>query len=274
MSITTFDSFKDKLNTAQFGMDIKAIPAVNNPCSTTYRSAPFPGTTPTSSEACYDTTAGALLPEISGTFTNTRYLAEIGIEVGTLLGQAAVLCDRLVHSGGLSGIVTTAQTTNLQLTSDTPPRFSTGAGVLIGLEIYIAIGATATTATVNYTNQSGVSNRTTKAIVFGGGGNNAVGSFRICPLQDGDTGVRSVQSVTLAASTATAGNFGVTLFKPLTMMCNTGFGSTQIMPYKRIGPIGGAGQMPIIPSNACLFLLCQGNASGSTAFIHAKVIED
>lgn len=271
MSITTFDSFKDKLNTAQISVAIKALPSVTY-CGSSYMQVPLPGTIPTTSVACNDTTPGALFSDATGTFTATRYLAEIGVEVGNLLGQSALLCDRLVHSGGLSGTVATAQTTNLP--TATLPRFTDGIGVMIGLEIYTAIGSTATTATVSYTNQDGTPGRTTKAIVFGGAGNNAVGSIRICPLQNGDTGVLSVQSVTLAASTVTAGNFGVVLFKPLTMLCNTGFGSTQIMPHKRVGPVGGAGQIPVIPSNACLFLIGQGNASSSIAYMYAKIIED
>jgi hypothetical protein len=42
-----------------------------------------------------------------------------------------------------------------------------------------------------------------------------INKFQIMPLQAGDRGVKSVESLTLSASTGTAGNFGLTLFRPI-----------------------------------------------------------
>jgi hypothetical protein len=54
------------------------------------------------------------------------------------------------------------------------------------------------------------------AVTFGGTGYNEVGRMIMLPLQAaGDTGVQSIQSVTLAASTLTAGSFGATMAHPI-----------------------------------------------------------
>lgn len=127
-----------------------------------------------------------------------------------------VVIDRLSHQAGLSGTVTTPQTTNLPTAALT--RYTDGVGVMAGLSIYSWIGSTATTFTVSYTNQAGTSGRTSTAHAIGGSSKQADSSFVPIPLQQGDTGVRSVESVTLAGTTGGAGNFGVVLFKPLAVI--------------------------------------------------------
>lgn len=129
-----------------------------------------------------------------------------GLAVGGTL-----LFDRLSHTGGLSGTVTTAQTTNLPTAALT--RYTTGEGVRAAMQIYTTVGPTDFTTSCSYTNQAGTAGRTgqiSRAL-----GTPGSGSLGIFTLQSGDTGVRSVESVTLSASTGTAGNFGVVLLKPL-----------------------------------------------------------
>lgn len=128
-----------------------------------------------------------------------------------------LLYDRLLHNGGLSGTVTTAQTVGGTLT-----RYTGGVGNLIAVEIYTTIGTTATTITASYTNQANTSGRTTQAVTFGGTGWREDTRMIILPLQTGDTGVRSVQSVTVLATTGTAGSFGVTIIHPLATLPQTG----------------------------------------------------
>ena len=151
-----------------------------------------------------------------------NYSPESPYIIGARLGTASAtgiyyIIDRLSHQGGLDGTLTTAQTTNLPTAALT--RYTDGVGVMIGLTIYTAIGGTATTVTVSYTNQAGVSGRTTAVQAIGGSGNSSTGRMIFLPLQAGDTGVRSVESVTLIATTGTAGNFGVALFKILGAVC-------------------------------------------------------
>lgn len=135
----------------------------------------------------------------------------LGMEIVSSQVGAVLLYDRLMQVSGLSGTVTTAQT----ITSGTITRYTGGDGNVLYAEIYTAVGATPTTITASYTNQAGTSGKTTTAVVFGGAGYQEVGRLIQLPLAAGDTGVRSVQSVTLAASSGTAGDFGVTIAHPL-----------------------------------------------------------
>lgn len=181
---------------------------------------------PGAAVACNNTTAGALLqnPRLPGALTNQLWLAEFeygfgavtsGGTAGNGLRSLGMLIDRLCHMSGLSGTSTSAQTVN----SATLPRYTSGDGVMMAFEVYVNLGNTGTTATVSYTNQAGTSGRTSQPILVSGGAQQRdIDSFVVIPLQDGDTGVQSVQSITLAASTLTAGNFGITLFKPLAFM--------------------------------------------------------
>lgn len=212
MAVSTYTDYLTRLNQTVDVVFQKNMISAASAYSSSWTRAQNAGATPSTSVAPTDTTTGAMNLETEiGKATNQYVIAGFAGVSGST-GQF-IICDRLSHSGGLSGIVTTAQTTNLPTAALT--RYTSGAGVMIGLEMYTSIGATATTATVSYTNQSGTSGRTTKDVVVGGSGLANAGRIILCPLQDGDTGVQSVQSVTLAATTGTAGDFGVTLFKPL-----------------------------------------------------------
>jgi hypothetical protein len=163
-------------------------------------------------------------------------------------GATAVAIDLLNVSGGLDGTVTTEQTTNLPTAALT--RHTGGDGVFIGIVIYSTLGTTATTISVRYTNQAGTPNRTSTVTSFGGSAFRETGRLIQIPLQAGDTGVRSVQGVTVTATTGTAGNFGVCLFKPL-----TGFSldsTTGTMPLDAVSSGGMIGSMAEFDDDACL----------------------
>jgi hypothetical protein len=83
-------------------------------------------------------------------------------------------------------------------------------------EIYTAVGATARTFTITYTdpdNNAGIVSPATS--VFGGTGDREAARVFDIPLAAGDKGLKAVESVTLSASTGTAGNWGITLYYPL-----------------------------------------------------------
>lgn len=136
----------------------------------------------------------------------------LGIEAVLSQNCTLMLYDRLLHIGNLSGTVTTAQTVGGTLTRYTGTE---SVGNQIWVEIYTIIGTTGTTITASYTNQAGTSGRTTRAASIGATGNREAERMIPLMLQDGDTGVRSVESVTLAGTTGTAGAFGVTIVRPL-----------------------------------------------------------
>jgi len=167
-----------------------------------------------------------------------------------------IIADRLSHQGGLSGTVTGAQTTNLPTAALT--RYANGHGVMAALEIYTALGTTATTVTVSYTNQAGTAGRVSPATAIGGTGFNEAHRFILIPLAAGDTGVRSVESVTLAATTGTAGNFGVTLLRPLMVLA-----SPTRQPFWFDAILSLAGNMPQVLNDACLFFVTIASAAAS-----------
>jgi len=124
--------------------------------------------------------------------------------------MVAVLYDRLLHISGLDGTNTGAQTVGGTLT-----RYTDGVGNIMWAEIYGPLGSTGTTISASYTNQAGASGQTTIAATIGSTGFNE--QFRIInlPLAAGDFGIQAVASATLAASTLTAGNFGITVAHPI-----------------------------------------------------------
>jgi hypothetical protein len=209
---------------------------------------------PTTAEAPTNA-AGGSLQQVDGG-TETLYFT--GGMVTARQAGTYWLIDRLSHQGGLSGIVTTAQTTNLPTAALT--RYTTGEGVMLAIEINTAIGGTATTVTVSYTNQAGTAGRTSPAVVIGGSGNNGQARFILVPLQSGDTGVRSVQS-----TTGTAGAFGVVLFKPLLAFVVEGAGRQVELNLIDGGMLGG---MPEVLDGACLTWCANVNGSSTTMLGH------
>lgn len=162
-------------------------------------------------------------------------------------GVGVLLMDLLCINGGLSGVVTTTQTTNLPTPALT--RYTSGEGVMAAIIIHTQIGTTATTAIVNYTNQAGVS-KVSPSFPIGATGFREAQALILVPLADGDTGVRSIESVVLVGTTGTAGNFGVCLFKPLQLMALNDVESA--IPLDAVTSGGVVGALPEVLDNACL----------------------
>lgn len=202
--------------------------------------------------------------------TGTMHVLGARLNPQDIGGMAIILADLLVVSGGLSAAVTSAQTTNLPTAA--LPRYTSGAGVMAGLCIWSAIGATATTATVSYTNQAGATGRVSTPVQIGGNNvANSAGRLIALPLESGDTGVRAVASVTLAATTGTAGNFGVMLFKPLCMFSVDNFQGAHVLDAVSSG--GFIGALAEVHPDACLSVLAVSsrNQGFAGAFILSEV---
>lgn len=256
MAITDYAEYVAKSNNPHQCLNIKknSVSSIAGRTMSSWLAAPFAGVAPTTAVAPTRSTVGALQGFENGATLQRLARAEASISnSGTM-----ILADRLSHQGGLSGTVIAAQTTNLPTAALT--RYTSGVGVMIALEIYTAIGATGTTVTASYTNTTPTAGRTTVATVFGGTGYNTASRFIILPLQQGDVGVTSVESVTVLTSTATIGNFGVTLFKPLFMFALPNISQQQTFE----GGLNMAGNMAAIENNACLFWIpvSQSTASG------------
>jgi hypothetical protein len=181
------------------------------------------------------------------TYLNTVMLQ--GVNTGMLH-----VYDRLSHMGGLSGTSTAAQTVNTAaITRGGPAEDTTGKNVEGFLEWYSATGGTGATATVSWTDDGGTSGRST-AITLAA---TRPASF-LAPISlvTGTTGIRSVQTVTLSASTGTAGNFGVTLARRICSIPITAANVGTILD-----PIT-SGLIPI-DNDACLWFVYQSSTTSS-----------
>jgi hypothetical protein len=226
----------------------------------TWITAPLGASAPTTAEAPTRASTGAIGQRNGGADALRLVRLLVHPQGGAGLQCASFLVDRLSHQGGLSGIVTTEQTANLPTAALT--RYTTGEDVFAAVEIHSTIGTTATTATLNYTNQAGTAGRTSPPFVIGGAGFRENNRFIRVPLQQGDTGVRSVQGITLAASTGTAGAFGIVLYKQLLSI------PSLLSDYQLdFNPLLGLGGMfPEIVDDACLHFLVRTTSASPGPF--------
>lgn len=153
--------------------------------------------------------AGAALTAYAGQIpipapSADTYLARLWAQAsaaGTLL-----LCDRLWHQSGIAVTTTAGQTINSVAWPARDRDGSTnGVGVMIGLEVSTATtnAAANTGMTITYTDDAGNAGATGTvgaAIPLAFPATATVGTFVPFMLAAGDTGVRSVQTITLGVS--------------------------------------------------------------------------
>lgn len=248
MALTDFDEYVEKLRENRVAdFQLSTTVARTSRLNASWQSfLPAPAV-PTTSIALDKDSAQSLgpIPDIS-----TGRLTFLGARMNTsTIGAAGfILLDLLNVSGGLSGVVTTAQTTNLPTAALT--RHTSGEGVMAGIVVYSVVGTTITTVSISYTNQAGTGSRTSTPTTFGGTSFREAAILIPIPLQAGDTGVRSIESVTVAATTGTAGNFGVCMFKPLAMVSLES--ATGAMPLDAVSTGCIIGSLAEIHPDACL----------------------
>ena len=183
--------------------------------------------------------------------------------------QRLVLCDYLLY---YPFIDTDAIGEEQLMDNAVPlPRYTSGRVIAVAQSAASAIG----TFTFTYTNQDGVAGRVSQAsrtfIVAGGGqvvSANGVGASYnpYCTLQLGDTGVRSIESVTFTA--AGGGLMALVIVKPLfngyvTQECRTTTGVAYGAANEFMSLIHAAGA-PQIKDGAVLNFFAEGTA-GSLA---------
>lgn len=160
--------------------------------------------------------------------------------------------DRLAHMGGLSGAVTTAQTVGIDLSTINAGGVVESArlgaadysDVTWFLEWYTATGATASNATVAVTYDDGSTGNL--AVIAVGG--TAIAASQCRQLISAVAGrfIRGVTSVTLSASTATAGSFGVTATRQCCGMSVPVANKIEVFDWAQLG-------FPPIPNDSCIF---------------------
>lgn len=210
-------------NSSRIVLDKASIASqIANSYSSLWRATgqPGQGAIPTVVATCNNTTVGTIgfNQQMSPSTSYGAYL-----EIAT--GNAAMtmeLHDRLANMGGLNGTLTTAQSVNLDLNTllatdniDTRKGDANYSDVQWWLEWYTATGGTAVTATIVVTYNDGTTgNLSVLSLAAARQASHMIPLNSLIPSAQSGKFIRGIVSVTLSATTGTAGNFGVTVTRP------------------------------------------------------------
>lgn len=191
--------------------------------------------------------------------------------VTTALPMPMMLLDYLLFYPFIDEGTTDEQTLTNGVTL---PRYTDGEGVQI-MAVSVAGRTGGQTFQVNYTNSDGVAGRVSQTVIqntVSVNGSivtsdraNATARGPFIPLQTGDTGVRSIESVTMNG--ADVGLFTLVLVKPLGQMSIRGIDApVEVDYFKDFG-----GQCPVIEDDAYLnFIACPAGSLAATP-IHGYI---
>ncbi len=210
-------------------------------------------------------TAGAH-PFSNAPASRTQHLTGMGAFTLTSTTGTLLLADRIADCNIAANEATGSFTgTGLVATSRLAATTSPGDGCQIWLEVTTALGAGATSFTFTYTNQLGTGSKTTPSISLVASaivGRSATAGLWV-PLASGDTGVRSIESLTLTGGTT--GNLNVCLVRPL-----------LYLPLPSAGIISDRDCVMEMPGldrlydDSCLFLIVT-TTSAATASVAGEV---
>lgn len=208
------------------------------------------------------------LPHGGAVTPDTKHLALASAVTAVATGVPAFIqwVDLQGYYPGINMNVATAQT----MVGTPTLRYAGGAGCRMYLVSTVASGATAHNISISYTNQAatagralpvtvaGTASNTAKHICHSGVAANNYGPF--LPLASGDTGVASVQTVTLSAASL-AGTAALCIARPI----------GHPIPITTVGVLGErefftqAPSLPRIMDGACLVPLIFAGAATATA---------
>lgn len=224
---------------------------------------PAQGAIPTTPAVCNESLVGGFsIPQQTAPIKS--YLGFLEAAMGNA-SQTLELHDRLMHMGGLNGTLNTAQTVNLDLdanlaTDDLADRIgdSDYSDVQWWLEWYTATGSTAVTATVNVTYSDGSTGNLSAISLAATRPASHMINLNVYRPAAVTAYIRDINSVTLSATTATAGNFGFTA---------TRLRGTLFCPIANAKYGANWADLPIseVPQSACLFpmILTSTTSSGT-----------
>lgn len=268
MAITTLDELVNAMgnNSSRIVLDKASIASQ---AAGTYVSLwratgqPGQGAIPAAAAVCDHTLAGAI-----GFTQQTAPATTYGAWLNAVSANAAMtleLHDRLMHMGGLNGTLVTAQTVNLDVNANlATANLSERKGdanfsdIQWWLEWYTATGATAVTATVGVTLNDGTTTTLSAALAATRPASFMLPLNGLLPAAAAGKYIRDVDTVTLSATTATTGSFGVTATRPrMTLPLNIA-NKTESMDWQGLG-------LPEIFNSSCLFpiLLTSTTSSGA-----------
>lgn len=257
MAITTRDKLIDALgnNSSRFVIDKASIA---NAAAGQYHSLwratgqPGQGAIPGAAAACDRTLTGAM-----GFTQQTAPATTYGGFANAACSNSAVtieIHDRLAHMGGLSGTVATAQTVNLDMDalksgSNLTERMGDAnfSDIQWWLEWYTDTGSTAVTATVNVTYNDGTSgNLTGISLAATRRASLMIPLNGLIPSADSGKFIRDINTVTLSATTGTAGSFGATATRPRMTLPLPLANKMEVFTWADLG-------FPGIFNSSCLF---------------------
>jgi len=198
-------------------------------------------------------------PDVS---PSEKYLRQITTQASaaTALPMNTLLCDYLLFYPFIDEGTVGEQ---FMVNVNTLPRYTDGKGVMI-TAIMTNPGSGGQQFYVTYTNSDGVSGRISKTVTMNSGSTPGIligssptfqgASNPFIGLQDGDSGVRSIESVTMLGSDT--GLFSLLLVKPLIQTC---FRETTV-PYEKDFLLPTSGLVKIY-DDAFLGMLCLPNGA-------------
>ena len=267
MAISTLDGIVNALgnNSSRFILDKASIASQGAGTFVSLWRAtgqPGQGAIPGAAAACNNALTGAV-GFTQQTLPATSYGAYL--EVATSNAAMTVeLHDRLAQRGGLSGILATAQSVDIDfsvLSSDNMAERKGDANysdIQWWLEWYTATGSTAVTATVAVTYNDGTTGTLSVPLAATRPASHLIPLNGLIPAAGAGKYIRAITGVTLSATTGTAGSFGVTATRPrMTIGC-------PIANFKFVADWAALG-LPEIFNGTCLFpiVLTSTTSSGT-----------
>jgi hypothetical protein len=218
-----------------------------------------------------DTTNATGIPHGGDVGGGTGFKVLLNAAAQTAAATTAPCTLMLVDLLGFYPITTVTTTGNQTLNNTvTLPRYTDGAGVQAFITPSTVMGAATPNISIGYTNSANVASRATPAtlpigntaaavtsIVYSGTGSGKFGPFM--PLQAGDAGIRSVQTVNLSASYV-SGVLNLVLCKPLITLPITTLGVTAERDL-----VNQLTSMPKIYDEACLAWIMLAGAATPVA---------
>lgn len=223
---------------------------------------PGQGAIPGAAAVCNNTTVGGV-----GFTQQTLPATSYGAYFEAATGNASMtveMHDRLAHMGGLNGTLTTAQTVGIDFSALSSDNMAGRIGdanysdIQWWLEWYTATGSTAVTATVAVTYNDATTGTLSVALAATRPASLMIPLNGLIPAAGAGKYIRAITTVTLSATTATAGSFGVTATRPRLAI------GTPIANYKVTADWAALG-LPEILNGSCLFpvVLTSTTSSGT-----------
>ena len=266
MTITTRDQLIDALgnNSSRIVLDKATI---SSQAAGTFVSLwratgqPGQGAIPAAAAVCDNTLTGAI-----GFTQQTAPATTYGAWANATCSNSAMtveIHDRLMHMGGLNGTLTTAQTVGVDISTNlATANLSARKGdenysdIQWWLEWYTATGSTAATATVAVTYNDGTTGTLSVSLAATRPASLMIPLNGLIPSAAAGKYIRAITTVTLSATTGTAGSFGVTATRPRMTLPLPLANKMEIFDWAALG-------LPEIFNSSCLFPLVLTSTTSS-----------